>query len=263
MRRNAFSMFITFWVFMFVFASNVFSQSSLAVTDTRDEAEGQFRHLLSISENFRNNSLRNELSPPPPLKLTKEEKQLLFPTKEEKADYAQFLKQKNTGLIRLLLQGKYKGKISINGNGSYYSFGYKTHVSGYGSDICFSYPLDFSASLGTEQQFGLISNLGDVAIEEITTDSVGVKFLFDFIPPSKKADINTQKFSFLEGAAVNGFNYRTFVRAKLNNTYVLRSINYDRYDVLVVFRVVKQDDDGSVTILWKRLKKFSTPSLKT
>jgi hypothetical protein len=66
-----------------------------------------------------------------------------------------------------------------------------------------------------------------------------------------------------------------------NTTYALRSIAYQgtimrsiqtltyneldvdkRRDVIVVFRVVKRDADGSVTILWKELSNKNAPKLK-
>jgi hypothetical protein len=48
---------------------------------------------------------------------------------------------------------------------------------------------------------------------------------------------------------------------KPDSTYLLRSLNYDESDVLVAFRVVRIDSDGSVTILWKLLQKFETPGV--
>jgi hypothetical protein len=43
---------------------------------------------------------------------------------------------------------------------------------------------------------------------------------------------------------------------------VLRAINYRVSDVLVAFRVIRQDADGSMILLWKMLKTFPTPELK-
>ena len=65
----------------------------------------------------------------------------------------------------------------------------------------------------------------------------------------------------------------------VNATYLLRSINYGKplfvpnppehtignsrkTDVLVLFRVVRKETDGSVTIAWKLLKKYSTPNIE-
>jgi hypothetical protein len=42
----------------------------------------------------------------------------------------------------------------------------------------------------------------------------------------------------------------------------VRSVDYGGSDVLVAFRVVRQDADGSVVLLWKMLKKFDKPVLE-
>jgi hypothetical protein len=44
-------------------------------------------------------------------------------------------------------------------------------------------------------------------------------------------------------------------------TYILRSIDYSESDVLVAFRVVRRDTDGSVIIAWKLLRKYAVPQL--
>src|SRR5262245_47423164 len=43
--------------------------------------------------------------------------------------------------------------------------------------------------------------------------------------------------------------------------YALRSIDYDKSDILVAFRVARKEIDGSVVILWKRHERFSRPDL--
>jgi hypothetical protein len=49
---------------------------------------------------------------------------------------------------------------------------------------------------------------------------------------------------------------------RADSTYLLRAIYYSRSDVLVAFRVVRVDSDGSAIILWKLLKKYSIPQLE-
>ena len=36
-------------------------------------------------------------------------------------------------------------------------------------------------------------------------------------------------------------------------------IDYDKSDVLVALQVVRQDEDGSLVLLWMMLKKFAAP----
>ena len=47
-------------------------------------------------------------------------------------------------------------------------------------------------------------------------------------------------------------------RAQLEKD-LLRSFHFDDTDVLVAFRIVRQDEDGSVILHWKLLKKFPAP----
>src|SRR6185503_20913533 len=71
------------------------------------------------------------------------EKQFLSPSEEDRARYAEFLNQPDTGLIRLLPREKFdtatftenNKSITIRGGGAYYSFARLTHEYGYGSDI--------------------------------------------------------------------------------------------------------------------------------
>jgi hypothetical protein len=47
----------------------------------------------------------------------------------------------------------------------------------------------------------------------------------------------------------------------VNSSYLLRSIDYSNSDVLVAFKVVRKDSDGSVILAWKLLKKYLVPEL--
>ena len=58
---------------------------------------------------------------------------------------------------------------------------------------------------------------------------------------------------------MGGFTYTSSIAATAGMTYALRSLDYEFSDVLVAFHVVRQDDDGSMILLWKMLKKFPAP----
>jgi hypothetical protein len=159
----------------------------------------------------------------------------------------------------------------MRGGGAYYSFTRKTHEYGYGSDIELQmyHPNDYAPSM-TEYMFrtgfagadyGFIGALGDVPIEEVTLDHDRLKVLADYRPPSAEPKARLEQRRSSDGISKNGDTYKNGAPAILNHTYALRSINYGRSDVLVAFRVVRKDSDGSVVILWKMLKRFSTPSL--
>src|SRR5690349_10760219 len=72
-------------------------------------------------------SLRTELQ--------SKEQEFLAPSAEDRAAFAEFLRQPGTGLCRLLPREKFNGKLMMNGGGAYYSFVRLTNEYGYGSDI--------------------------------------------------------------------------------------------------------------------------------
>jgi hypothetical protein len=204
--------------------------------------------------------------------LNEKEKLFLSPSSKDLAAFAEFLKQPNTGLARILPRGLYEDRLTIRGGGAYYSFTRLTHEYGYGSDIELQ-PVrtnDFVAPPIAEYNFqvgfaganyGFIVTLGDVPIEKVTLDHDGVKFLVDYDPPSAEPQARSESRRAREGVGKNGYSYKNVVPAVANYTYALRSIDYNTSDVLVAFRVVRKEIDGSVVILWKRLKQFSRPDL--
>jgi rRNA maturation protein Nop10 len=44
--------------------------------------------------------------------------------------------------------------------------------------------------------------------------------------------------------------------------YVPHPYEYGGADELIAFRILRASEDGSITILWKRLQKFSPPRIK-
>src|SRR5262245_37106694 len=69
--------------------------------------------------------------------LKEREDAFLEPSLEDRVAFAEFLRQSNTGLIRLLPREEYdaKNKLTIRGGGAYFSFTRLTHEYGYGSDL--------------------------------------------------------------------------------------------------------------------------------
>jgi hypothetical protein len=99
-------------------------------------------------------------------------------------------------------------------------------------------------------------------LEEVNDSSKGVEYLTKLVPADELAEAERQFHRFEQSIEENGFNYRSSAVWKLNTTYALRSISYGRSDILVTFRVVRQDANQSLIILWKKLKSYSTPALK-
>ncbi|HEX8921710.1 MAG TPA: hypothetical protein VF766_09545 [Pyrinomonadaceae bacterium] len=188
------------------------------------------------------------------------EKQFLSPAPEDRAAFASFLQQSGTGIIRLLPREKFDGILQTRGGGAYYSFTRLTHEYGYGSDIELQ---QGNLSVGfAGADFGLLTMLGDVSLDDLTLEHPTVEYLSNFKTPTKENEARTQKRQLDSGVTVNEVSYKRHLPALVDKTYVLRSINYGEGDILVAFRVVRRETDGSLVILWKTLKKYPVPSLE-
>ena len=187
---------------------------------------------------------------------------LLEPSTEDRESFAEFLGQKDTGLIRLLPREEYdyKKKLTINGGGAYYSFSRLTHEYGYGSDISLERGELSVGFAGAD--YGMMANLGDIPLDDVRVEAPGVEMLASLSPPTllPKARIEQRRSS--EGIQVANILYRSYLPVVINSTYILRSINYDSSDVLVAFRVVRKDTDGSLILAWKMLRKGDVPKLE-
>lgn len=189
--------------------------------------------------------------------IREKEKQLIAPAAEDQAKFAEFLDQAETGIFRLMPREKYDGKLSVRGGGAYYSFTRLTHEYGYGSDLELSRG---SFSVGfAGYDYGFITILGDMPLEAVTMAHPATKFHLEYVLPTKEPDIRAQQRQSHNGYKVGEFTYTRNAVASPNTTYLLRSIDYSGGDILVAFRVIRRDADGSVVILWKKLKVFPAP----
>jgi hypothetical protein len=185
---------------------------------------------------------------------------LLAPAREDFDAHAEFLALPKTGIVRLLPREKWDGKLSTRGGGAYYSFTRLTHEYGFGSDIGMEQDY-FSVGFGGAD-FGFLVNIGDVPIESVTTGTDGVRYLALFDPPRAEPGARVEQRRTGEGFVDEHWTYKSRLPVVAKQTYVVRSVDYGGSDVLVAFRVVRKDADGSVILLWKMLKKFDKPVLE-
>jgi hypothetical protein len=192
---------------------------------------------------------------------------LLTPPDDERQRLAEFLKQPDTGLIKLLPRGKYDDVVvGSRGGGAYYSFTRRTHEYGYGSDIELQNDRLTCGFAGAD--YGYFLPLGDVPIERAADIVAGAE------PPNWVPREATRRWGeFWGNVPVNGMiarerDFQDFTRdgkgvpATPGNAYLLRSVSPQRSDVLVAFRVERAfEDDGSILISWKLLKEFVVPNL--
>jgi hypothetical protein len=192
--------------------------------------------------------------------LSASEKLLLVAPPALKDEHSNFLQQTGTGLIRLLPRETYDGKLPIRGGGAYYSFKRKTHEYGYGSDLSLeggNFMVGFAGA-----DFGFLIDLGDIALTEVNTETGGAQYLSSFSPPKKESKARIEQRRSQEGFTEGGWSYKRSVPAQVDHTYIVRSINYRESDVLIAFRVVEIEADGSMCLLWKMLKRNGVPGLE-
>ncbi|HEU4391520.1 MAG TPA: hypothetical protein VFV34_27265 [Blastocatellia bacterium] len=191
--------------------------------------------------------------------LKEAERQFLAPSPDDVAKYKDFLSQPDTGLVRLLPREKFQDKLFIRGGGAYYSFDRLTHEYGHGSDIELEQGRFSVGFAGAD--YGFITELGRVPIEEITAAHPLAQYLLSYTPPTSEPDVRAEYRRIGGGLLVDGLSYGRGATARDGSAYLLRSISIDESDLLVVLRVIGTDSDGSVSILWKVLKRFPVPRM--
>ena len=220
-------------------------------------------------------------------KPTKKELATLKPEQADLDSFADFLRQEKTGLIKLI-NGKGcldRGLVdasadcfqyTVPGNAASYSFRIPTYRVAELGDLTFE-DGNFKC-LGKYVQ-GIMTAIGDISLDKVGLQTQGVGFLAKFQPESKVKSFEEKRRQFSKGVNSDSFIYRNTWNLIENTTYVLRSIAYKgsffdrnshnlfldldkRKDIIVAFRVVRQSDDGSITILWKELSRKGSPALK-
>lgn len=221
---------------------------------------------------------------------TKEELKIVAPDAEVAKLFSEFLRQKNTGLIRLIPEKNCGetlnvvntapecAKYTMPGGGASFSFRTENYRIRHLGDL--NYTGKNFRAFGTLAH-GIFVNLGDISLDKIDLKSAGIDFLAKFEPAADFKEAGEIAVKLDAGIKNETFTYKNLLPAAENTTYALRSIAYQgtimrsiqtltynelevdkRKDVIVVFRVVKRDADGSVTILWKELSNKNAPTLK-
>lgn len=224
-------------------------------------------------------------------KPTKNELDMVAPEAADIVAHSQFLKQKDTGIVKLIAdQGCSKDllvadsrphcvKYSMPGAASSFSFRMESHWLRHLSDITFDGE-KFLSSLG-ELTNGILIDIGDVPLDRIDPRERQYQTVRSFAAP-----VEMQKASNLAALLETGINdgeivYKSSAQAKENSTYLLRSIAYRgdsmriiedvafnefdfdvREDLFAVFRVIRLAPNESVTIVWRILERKESPKLK-
>lgn len=202
-------------------------------------------------------------------RLTDAQKRLLYPSATEKAAFAAMLREDGTGMTRLLpfcdvdprvvdVRGSCSdGLPRIPGRGAFFSFKSENHEAKAYSDLTLNNN-EFRVGFA-DRSVGTISTLGDVPLDSLSLQSSAVAPLL-LLAPARTLDEMLMLYERSRVVLASGhYPYGTASPAQPNMTYVMRSTIYKPngrkpFDVIVAFRVTRRDTDGSVTILWKRLR---------
>ena len=191
--------------------------------------------------------------------LKQKELEFVSPSPEDRAQFAEFLLERDTGLARLLPREKYREKLNIREGGAYYSFTKLSNSYDHDPQIGFAQDSIDTGFAGAD--FGFLVSLGDIPLESIGLDNECVQYLAAFTPPNALPEAREQQQRSSSGFVVGRNRYIRRLPVTVGGSYVLRSISYDESDVLVAFRIVRRDADGSLILLWKKLREFSVPYL--
>lgn len=242
----------------------------------------------NAAHNSENSGYRSRVYFPFRKKPSKEQRRKLQPQAEDAARYAQLLAAPRTGIFRLLPDSGCEANtlvIKADENclnripeSSFYSFRENEHAQEILADIRLQN--DYLISDGIFSQ-GLLVNLGDVRLEDVTTATAGLKFLNEYAPQTMSREAFKQSSQMERGVESGGFVYRKVARVAENSTYALRVVAYKgsifksfrgfyfdllagdkRIDQTLAFRVVRRDPDGGVTIVWRELVRREAPRIK-
>lgn len=204
--------------------------------------------------------------------------------------YADFLKQRDTGVVKLnsdiscfsdtgtVVASEQCLPFKMPGAGIAYSFRTESYRLPRLADVILH---DGTFKTGGIFQSVTVTEIGDVPLETLTLETKGMKYLADIIPARDSEEFTRFDQKIAAGIASDGLTYNKAQPVKVNTTYAMRSIAYrgkymravDKYeyneldydkrrDVIVAFRVIDKDAAGNVTILWKQLKDAEAPVLK-
>lgn len=167
--------------------------------------------------------------------------------------------KEGVNVFRIMPREKYNGKLTIRGGGAYYSFARKKAEYGNGSDI--ELARDYLSVGFAGADYGFIYDLGDISLAAVSRETNEAAFLINYKPPVNEPEIRNEQRRANDYEA-NGVLYKNRLPNVIGHTYLLRSINFDRSDVLIAFKVHRKDTDGSAIIFWKNIAIFQTPQIK-
>ena len=221
---------------------------------------------------------------------TTEERSMLAPDIALAGKFSHFLDRGRSGLTKLMpdlgcdeltlrhTRSSDCDRYTMPGGGSGFSFRTGTHRQWLLADLI--YDGRYFIAFGEFSQ-GFMTHLPHISIESVNLRADGIRFISDFIPAKQPDAVSAQNQKFVEGLRDGNFTYAKLLPVSEDGIYVLRSIAYrgrairrslggveyneldfdKRADIIAAFRVVRRSNDGSVTILWKELRRTESPRM--
>lgn len=224
-------------------------------------------------------------------------KVLLAPDPADVARYREFLKQPDTGLFRLLPDFGCVATLLVEAGGDcasfvpdswVYSFRQRDYAApAFFSDIRLSGENLISGGFLAQ---GIFVPLGDVSLEKLSAENAGIKYLAGFKPADNLPGARRQFTQISDGFDSGGYRYSNIVRYEENTTYALRVAAYKsnrkpkierrdgavfsrddarysilnndrRIDLIIAFRIIRKEENGGITVLWKEISRRAAPKL--
>jgi hypothetical protein len=262
--------------------------------------EGRLMDMTTLETRMKNvgkNDKAAEAAPVEPELSSEAKARVLAARRIRVADiqnYAAFLQQKNTGVIKLFPDRECQTHTLVRITAECSLFVPKS------SDISFRdigyvardyRDLGFEGSELVSTGFftqGILMGLGDVSIETIDLKSAGIMALAGFSTAKNYTDARETSKQLKTGRDSEGARLSSRIPVKLGETYGLRVIAYrvgnslqppkkgssllelkflslgvdTRADIIIVFRVAAVDDLGGLTIVWHELQRKDAPAIK-
>lgn len=257
--------------------------------------EAQQQNIMRSGEMIARNSAlpRGER----PLVLTRAERKryeaLMAPNIADLEFYKDFLHADRTGIFRLFPNSDCvnRGLIRVDGQCANHVPGGSSNKFRSGAitpDIHFNNGILFAEGFFSQQ---VLVNLGDVPIAEVNLETTGIPFLTTFEPAVNFTVAQSQYKDLAEGIEHDRRQYSNRTQAAVNTTYAVRIVAYrntnnllsrfghvgtvlnedfegfsmirndNRTDIVVAFRIIRQEEDGNITIVWKELSRKKSPVL--
>ncbi len=180
------------------------------------------------------------------------EKEILAPGKKD----LKAAQSENLEVFRIMPREIYGRKLNIEGGGAYYSFTSGSHDYQKIAQISLEQNKIKVGFAGAD--YGFIADLGEINLASVTRETTEANFLANYKPPTGETEVRIEQRR-AANYEVNGLVYKNSLPAVVGHSYVLRAISFRDADVLVAFKIHRQDADGSLIVFWKMLENFEKP----